>query len=321
MLNRRTFNLLPLLGALPAGRVLADDFPSRSIRLVAAFSPGSATDTLGRFIANHMAQSLNTQVIVENKVGAGGLLAAEFIAKSAPDGYNLLFTTASHYALPVLTEKMPYDTYKDFAAVGGVAQAALIWTVASDSPYRTLQDIIRAAKADSSSVTYSTSGPGTSVHMAGALLNSMAGIHMRHVPYKVASQAIMDASTGQVTTSISGVSGAMPLIKAGKLRALAITSATRSSLLPDVPTVAESGLAGYQVVTPIFALARAGTPHDVLAVLSKAMEAGARSPEFAALCTNQSLDVAVQDEATLAAAMPEEYARWKVLAELAAKQG
>ncbi|MGE4239048.1 Bug family tripartite tricarboxylate transporter substrate binding protein [Ramlibacter sp.] len=321
MLTRRTFNLLPLLGAAPAAFAQSEPFPSRPIRLVAAYSPGSGTDAVARLVGTSMAKTLNGQVIVDNKVGAGGMIAADFVAKSAPDGYNLLFTTASHYALPFVQDKLPYDAFKDFAAVAAFAQAALIITVPADSPLRSVRDIVAEAKKRPGALTYSTSGVGTTVHMAGALFNSMAGTDIKAVHYKVAPQAILDASTGQVSMAMSGIGGTVGLIKAGKLRPIAVTSIRRSELMPDVPTVAESGLPNFEVVTPMFALARAGTPKPILDALSRSIVTAAGTPEFKALCTAQILEVAPVEEAALAASMPREFTKWKMLAELAQKQG
>ena len=323
MINRRTFYSLSLLASAPTlARAQSDAFPHKQpIRLVSAFSPGTSTDALARFLGDQMAKSLGAQVLVDNRVGAGGMIAADYVAKSAPDGYNLLFTNASHYSLPITTPKLPYDAQKDFAAVASFADAALLWTVPTESPFRNLQEIIAEAKKNPGKLTYSSAGVGTTTHMAGALLNSMAGVNIRHVPYKVASQAIIDVSTGAVSMGVSGVGGAAPLIKSGRLRPIAITSPTRWDLLPDAPTVDESGLRGYQVVTPVFALTRAGTPPEVVTALSNAIFTAARTPEFKKLCTAQVLGSTVLDEKALAAAMPQEFVKWKVLAELAAQQG
>ena len=323
MINRRTFNSFALLAAAPLlARAQADAFPHKQpIWLVSAFSPGTSTDAIARFVGDQLARSLNAQVVVDNRVGAGGMIAGDYVAKAPPDGYTLLFTNASHYSLPWTTPKLPYDTQKDFAPVAVLAQAALVWTVPADSPYRTLQDVLEAARKNPGKLTYSTAGAGTTTNMAGALLNSMAGVNIRHVPYKVASQAIVDVSTGAVSMGVSGLSGAAPLIQGGRLRAIAITSPARSDLLPELPTVDESGVRGYQVVTPVFTLARAGTPPAVLTMLSNAIVNAGRTPEFKKLCAAQMVDVTVQDEKALAAAMPQEFAKWKVLAELAAQQG
>ena len=321
MLTRRDFNLLPLLGAALGTGASAQAFPSRPIRFVAAFSPGSGTDGIARFMAQHMARSMNGQVLVDNKVGAGGMLAADFVAKSPPDGYNVLFISGAFFVLPFLGDKPPYDAFNDFAAVAIVAQSDLVIAVAPNSPFQNMRDIIAEAKKKPGSLTYSTSGSGTSTHMGGALLNSMASTTMRAVHYKVASQASIDAAMGEVSFAMSGTGVSLPLIKSGRLRAIATTGTHRSSVLPDVPTVAESGVADYELLTPTLAFARAGTPKAVLASLSKSILVAAATPEYKAMCTTLALEAETADEVTLSAAMSKEFARWKTLAELAVKQG
>lgn len=320
MLNRRTFNFLPLLGAAPM-LAWAQVYPSKPIRLVAAFSPGTSTDALARYIGQQMSKSLGVSVVVENKVGAGGMIATDFVAKSPPDGYSVLFTTASFYALPYISEKLPYDAFNDFAAVAAVAQAGLVLAVGPDSPFTSIRELIAEAKKKPGSLSYATSGLGSTTHMGGAAFNAAAGTDIRAVHYKVATQASIDASTGQVSMVVSGFAAAVALMKAGKLRPLAITNLRRSDLLPDVPTLAESGLSKFEVVTPVLAFARAGTPRPILEGLSKTILAALATPEYKALCVALVLDVASIDEATLGAGMPQEFVKWKTLADLATKQG
>ena len=321
MLNRRHFNLLPLLGAFPSLCVLADTFPSKPIRFVAAFGAGTSTDALARLIAQSVARTLNGQVIVDNKVGAGGIIGTDFIAKSLPDGYNVLFTTSSFFALPFMGEKLPYDAFNDFTAVASVAQAGVILAVAADSPLRTAQDLIAEAKKRPGALSYCTSGQGSTTHMAGAAFNAAAGINMKAIHYKSSAQANIDVSTGDVTLAISGIGLALTLIKAGKLRPLAVTSTRRSDALPDVPTLSEGALPNFEVVTPVMSAVRAGTPKPIVAALSKAILAAAATSEFKTLCNTLVLDVLSVDDEALAAALPREFAKWKTMAELATKQG
>lgn len=318
MITRRLFTAAAAAAALPfpmAAR--ASSYPQQSVRAVVVNAPGTGTDTTTRFVANHMSKAWNSAVVVENKVGAGGTIGTEFVAKSAPDGYNILFTTGAHYSFPVLYEQLSFNTVADFTPVANIAQSAIAVFVPADSPFKTIGDVFAAARKNPGGVSYTTPGAGTSSHLAAALMNSMAGISMQHVPYKSASQAVLEVANGQAPVGVNGIVSILPLLRGGKVRALAVTSQKRSQLLPEVPTLDEAGLKGYEFVVPILALVRAGTPEPIVKTIGAAVTAAAATPEFRALCQAQGLDVKILGPAEMHAEMPKEFAKWKRVAELA----
>ncbi|MGE4243337.1 Bug family tripartite tricarboxylate transporter substrate binding protein [Ramlibacter sp.] len=315
MISRRQFTILPLAGTVLGAH--ADTYPSRPIRVVVPLSPATGTDAMARFVANAMAKRLNVNMIVENKPGASMTMGAESVARSAPDGYTVLFTSGGHLSIPsVYGDKLTFDARNDLTGVAQVAASALIVGVSAEAPWKTLGELLADAKARPDKITFSSSGVGSAGHLTAALLWSQAGVQLRHVPYKVASQAVMDAVIREVDVSVSGMSGMSPLVKAGKLRALGVTSAKRSELMPDVPTVAEAGLRDYEVISPIFAMVRTGTPAAIVQTLSSAMMAVAATPEFKEQCKTHGLDVAPRNAAELQAALPKEYDRWRQMAQL-----
>ncbi|MFT4193172.1 Bug family tripartite tricarboxylate transporter substrate binding protein [Ottowia sp.] len=316
-MQRRTFITLALAALAAAAPAFAADFPDgKPVRIVVATGVGSGSDLTARQIAAELLKDWNSPVVVENKTGAGGVIGTDFVAKSAPDGHTLLATYAQHYTNQ-LVQKTPYDAVTDFEPIARIANSALVISVAVNSPYRTLKDVIEAAKAKPGVISYGSSGNGTTSHMAAALLTSMAGIQLNHVPYKAPGQVAVDAAAGQLDISFNGMSTVLPLIKGGRLRALAVTTAQRSQSLPDVPTVAETGYPGYEAASPIWIFAPRGTPQPVVNKLSGAVTKAARSPAFKELCMNQGLEVDVQDAATAKAAGPGELEKWRRLMSVA----
>lgn len=316
MISRRLFSTAAAGTVLPL-MAWASIYPQQPVRAVVINAPGTGTDTTARFIAGQMSRKWNTPVIVENKAGAGGTIGTDFVAKAPPDGSNVLFTTGAHYSFPALYDKLPFDSAGDFTPVATIAQSAIVLIVPHDSPFHTVQDLIAAAKTNPGSVSFATPGAGTSSHLAAALLSSMARISLQHVPYKSATQAVLDVASGQAALGFNGVTTALPMLRGGKVRAIAVTSLKRSQLLPDVPTLHESGVKGYDFVTPILALVRTGTPDQVVNAIGEAVTAAAATPEFKALCEAQGLDVAIVGPAEMRIAMPKEFTKWKRLADLA----
>lgn len=291
----------------------AADFPDgRTIRIIVATGAGSGSDLTARQIAVGLSKELGSPVIVENKTGASGVIGTDYVAKAAPDGYTLLGTYAQHYTNQ-LVQKTPYDAVKDFEPIARIANSALVISVAADSPYKSLKDVIEAAKKKPGVISFGSSGNGTTSHMAGALFANMAGISLNHVPYKAPGQVAVDAAAGQIDLSFNGMSTVLPLIKGGRLRALAVTTAQRSQSLPDVPTVAELGFPGYEASSPVWIFAPRGTPQPIIDKLSAAVLQQARTPAFKELCTAQGLDVDPQDAATAKAAGPGELEKWRKL--------
>ncbi len=317
MIHRRHFTLTAAAIALPLATRAQAAYPRQPVRAIVSNAPGTGTDIMARFMTNQLGKKWGVPVFVENKAGAGGALATDLVAKSAPDGYNILFTTGAHFSFPALYEKLVFDAKADFTPVAVFAQAPIVVFVPADSPFKTVQDVIDASKKSPNSVSYASPGAGTSSHLAAVMLSTQAGIRMLHVPYKSASQAALEVASGQAQVGFNGTGVTLPLLQAGKIRILAVSSLKRSASLPQVPTLDESGLKGYDFVTPILALVRAGTPTPVVETIGASLTNAAAQPEFRELCKVQGLDVAVQGPAELRISAPKEFDKWKRLVSLA----
>ncbi len=243
-------------------------YPSKPIRFVAAFPAGGPSDMVTRAIGKRMAEILGQPVIVENRAGAAGNIGAEFVARSAPDGYTLLLGGSFVTIAPSLYRKLPFDPVKDFAPVGLIVTNQYLLVVHPSVPATTVNELIRLAKGRPGKMNYASAGIGSPPHLSAELFKTMAGLEIVHVPYKGASPALVDLIGGQVDLYFGGISGALPHAKAGKLRALAVTGGKRSSQLPEVPTVAEAALPGYEISTWFGLVAPAGTPREVVARLN-----------------------------------------------------
>lgn len=310
---------LPLVWTAGLAQAQTSGYPNKAIRIVVPVTAGSGTDATARFLANALGKAWNTTVIVENKPGAGASLGSEFVAKAAPDGYTLLFTYAAHYSNQWVL-KPQFDAVKDFEPVARLANSTLVVATKADSSIRTMADLIAAAKKSPGQLSYASAGLGSTGHMAGALLSKMAGIELNHVPYKAASQVPVDAASGQVDFMIGGLASALSLVKGGRLHAIAVTADKRSANLPNVPTVAEQGLKGYENSSPIWVLAPRGTPQDIVNRLSTQLTRIAATPEFKEYTFNQGIEVDIQDAATFKAQAPAELLKWKQLVELASPE-
>ena len=254
----------------PAGAQGA--YPTKPVRLVVPFPPGGTTDILARAVAQKLSETWGQQVIVDNRPGAGGNIGSELVAKSAPDGYTLLMGTVGTHAInPSLYAKMPYDHVKDFTPVILVAGVPNVLVVNPSLPVNSVSELIAYGKANPNKLNFASSGNGTSIHLSGELFRTMTGVAMTHVPYKGSSPALTDLIAGQVQLMFDNLPSSLQFIKAGKLRALAVTSAERSSALPEVPTLAESGLPGFEASSWFGVLAPAGTPNDIIVKLNTAI--------------------------------------------------
>jgi tripartite-type tricarboxylate transporter receptor subunit TctC len=274
-----SFALVALGVAAPAS-AQGGGYPGKPIRIVVPFPPGGTTDILARAVGQQLAQAWGQQVIVDNRPGAGGNIGSELVAKSAPDGYTLLMGTVGTHAInPSLYAKMPYDHVKDFTPVILVAGVPNVLVVHPSVPANTVAELIAYGKANPGKLNFASSGSGTSIHLAGELFKVQTGLQMTHVPYKGSAPAIQDLLGGQVQLMFDNLPSALPQIKAGKLRALGVTSATRAAALPDVPTIAESGLPGFEASSWFGLLAPAGTPADVVARLDAEVAKWLASPE------------------------------------------
>ena len=259
---------------------IASSYPIKPIHLIVGFSPGGSADTVGRALAEGLSNRLGQPVIVENKAGANGNIAAELVARSTADGYTLYFPSIGHAVNASLYKNLPYDPIKDFTAIGGVFSAPNMLVVPVNSPYKSVAEVIAAAKANPGRLTFASSGSGTSVHLSAVLFEKMAKIEMIHVPYKGTGNAMPDVISGQVDMSFPNLPSAVPQVKAGNLRGLGITSAKRSAAAPGVPTIAESGLPGYDMATWYGLVAPANLPIGIRNRLNKELQSILADPKF-----------------------------------------
>jgi tripartite-type tricarboxylate transporter receptor subunit TctC len=280
--------LLPLLAgtALLSLSLLApvqaqDNWPSKPITYVVPFPPGGTTDTLARLIGQRLGQALGTTVVVENRPGAGGNIGSDYAAKAAPDGYTILGGTISSHAINAsLYPKMPYDVVRSFAPITLIGTNANVLVVGAQSPYRSVRDIITAAKAKPDTLAFASAGNGTSQHLAGELFKTMAGVKMTHIPYKGSGPAIQDVMAGQVPMMFDTTVVAAQHIDSGKLRALAVTSARRIKSLPNVPTMAEAGVPGYELQSWQAIFAPANTPKPIVDRLYREIAKIIKTPDM-----------------------------------------
>jgi tripartite-type tricarboxylate transporter receptor subunit TctC len=281
-LTPRRLMLAAAAAALCLGSSLAaaQAWPEKPVTLVVPFPAGGTTDVLARALAEKLQQSLGQTVIVESKPGAGATLGADYVAKAKPDGYTLLVGAVHHTIATSVYKKLPYDFQKDFAPLTVIAMVPNVLAVSSASPAKTVADLVAMAKTAKPELSYGSNGNGTAQHLIGTQFQNQTGTTLLHIPYKGSGPLTTDLLGGQVTMSFDTITPVLPHIQAGKLRPLAVTTAKRSSALPDVPTLAESGLAGFDIGTWFGVLAPAATPKPVLTRLSDEMMKIIRSPDF-----------------------------------------
>ena len=318
--------LLPRLAvaacfAVAAMAASGQSYPAKPIRIVVAQAPGGGNDTIARMIGQKLTGALRQQVLIENRPGAGGLIAAEAVAKAAPDGYTLLLANVATMAIiPNVQKKIAYDPVKDFAPVSLIASAPLLVVVHPSLPVASVRQLIALAKAKPSQLNYASNGVGSSTHLATEMFAMMTGTKLVHVPYKGLSPALTDLLSGQVQLMFSSSVAMMPHVKAGRLRALAMTGAKRSSAIPDVPTVAEAGVRDYEAGSWYGVAAPAGTPQAVVDLLSREIAAATSSSEIAERLSFEGVIAVGSSPAEFAAHISQELARiGKVVAASGAK--
>lgn len=269
-------------GLVAAAALVAHaQYPNKPIKMVVPFPAGGTTDILARAVAADLQKVYGQPVVVENRAGAGGNIGSDFVAKSPADGYTLLMGTVGTHAINVaLYPKMPYDAVKDFVPISLVAGVPNVLVAAPAFPVNSVKDLIDMAKKAPDKTTFASSGNGTSIHLSGELFKQLAGVQMTHVPYKGSSAALPDVMSGQVNVMFDNAPSVMPQIKGGKLKAIAVTSSVRSPALPNVPTIAEAGLPGYEASSWFGVLAPAGTPKEIVDKLSQTIAKAVQSPEF-----------------------------------------
>lgn len=312
-LSRRVFSRLSLtLGilALSAGTALAAFPADKPIRMVVPFAPGGGTDLIARTLGNGMSQALGQSVIIDNKPGAGTIIGTDAVAKSAPDGYTLVVASFAHAVNPSLVPKLPYAAGKAFAPVALIGKGPNVLVVRADSPYKSVKDIVEAARARPEKLTYASQGNGTSAHLAGEMFTNLAKVKLTHVPYKGAGPAITDLLGGQVDMMFATAAAASTFLDSGKLRAIAVTAPERSPALQGVPAVAET-VPGYAVESWYGLYVPAGTPPDVIAKLNAAAKKAVQTEEFRKKVEHEGLVISAGAPAELDAYVRSEEVRWR----------
>ncbi|NDZ18749.1 tripartite tricarboxylate transporter substrate binding protein [Variovorax sp. WS11] len=307
---------LPLLGARAA---FPQQYPSRPIKIIVPASAGTSIDAAARYIADALAKQLNTSVVVDNRPGAGGLLGYQAAAKATPDGYTIIITGLPLYVLPLFSESAvpPFDAVRDFTAVARVVRVPLAIVVGSDSPFRTMGELVQEMRSKPGELTYSSQGVGSTAHLCSVLLNDMSKTNARHIGYKETTMAVTDVVGSRISFTCQGSAGVLPLHQAGKLRILAVTGAKRWEALPDVPTVTESAVPGFDASSQLDFMAPAHTPEPIVQLLSQHIVEAAQSPQFKEFCTKQVLFPDPVGATALAPEIPREAARWKKIVQLA----
>lgn len=264
---------------LPITAAQAQAYPNKPVKLVVPYPPGGPTDIVARVVAQHLSDQTGQTFVVENRAGAGGNLGAEAVARAPADGYTLLVATTAHAINMSIFKTLNYDVQRDFAPISLLTQGPLVLVAHPAFPAKTVAEVIAQAKAKPGQLNYASSGNGQSTHLSAELFNTLAGVKLSHVPYKGSAPALTDVIAGQVPLMFDTMLSSMPFVKAGKLKAIAVTSPQRSPAAPDVPTVAESGLPGYEVFAWNGLLAPTGTPPAVIARLSDEMKKVLGLPE------------------------------------------
>lgn len=286
------------------------DFPDKPVRLIVPFAPGGGTDLIARTLAGGMQQALGQPVIVENKPGGGTVIGSDMVAKSAPDGYTLVVATFAHAVNPSLLQKLPFDTSKAFAPVILLGRGPNVLVVRAESPYKSVNDVIIAAKANPGKLTYASQGKGTSAHLAGEMFANLAKVEMLHVPYRGAGPAITDLLGGSVDMIFGTAAAVSTFVDAGKLRALGVTSPQPSPALKGVPAIADT-VPGYQTESWYGLYAPAGTPKDVIAKLNAAAAKATQSADFRKKVEQEGLVISAGTPAELDTYVRAEEVRWK----------
>ena len=287
-------------------------YPEKPVKIIVPFPPGGAADTFARLAGQKLSEAWGNkqQVLIDNRPGAGGIIGTEATAKSAPDGYTFLMVTIGHAVNPYMYTKLPYDTRADLVPVAIVANVPSLVVVGPNFPGKTLRDLLATAKARANDIQFASSGIGTTSHVGAALMESMTGVDMLHVPYKGAAPALQDVMGGRVPMSVDIITSSIQLVKAGKLRALAITSARRSTQLPDVPTVAEAGIPGYEFVSWYMLLAPAKTPPAIVERVNADLRKIATLPDFRQKIEDIGGEATSMNQKQVADYLNGEFTRW-----------
>jgi tripartite-type tricarboxylate transporter receptor subunit TctC len=319
--------VLPMLAALltiplaalwcnPAAAQTAQTYPTKPVRVLIAWPPSGSNDLAGRVWAQKLTQVMGQQFFVDNRGGAAGTIGADVVAKSPPDGYTLLVHSTTHVGNPWLYKKLPYDTFKDFAPVGLIASQPGVVVVPSSYPVKTMKDLIALARAKPKSINFGSSGNGSLPHLSMALIEQMAGVSLVHVPYKGGGPAITAIMSSETQVMVATLASAMTQIQAGRLRAIAVTAGERLKALPEVPTVAESGLPGYDMNAWMGLFAPAGTPKDIIEKINKETALVLQMPDVIQLLAMQGGEPWIMTPEQFAKRLTEDYEKYGKLIKL-----
>ena len=299
-----------MLLAVVATSAFAQAYPAKPAKVVVPYPPGGPTDIVARVVSQKLSEQMGQQFVVENRPGAGGNIGAEAVAKSPADGYTLLVATTAHAINPSLFKGLGYNLTKDFAPVSQLTSGPLVIVANPSVPAKSVQELIALAKAKPGTLNYASSGNGQSTHLSAELFATMAGIKMNHIPYKGSAPALTDVMGGQASLMFDTMLSAMPQVKNGKLRAIAVTSASRSPAAPEVPTVAESGLPGYEAIAWNGLLVPAGTPADVVAKLNAELKKALDAPDVKDRFSAQGFGAAWNTREAFAKFIQSELDKW-----------
>jgi tripartite-type tricarboxylate transporter receptor subunit TctC len=303
--------------ALVVSLAAAQNYPTKPIRLIVGFPPGGGPDVTGRVIAQKLTDNLGQTMVVENRPGAAGFIALEKVATSTADGYTLLMMSSNDTALPALRSKLPFDLERDFAPVSLVTSGAMVLVVSSSMPARNVKELIALARAQPGKLKFGSGGAGGTVHLTAELFNSMAKVNILHVPYKGSADIVVAIAAGQIDMSFPSITIAQPLLDAGKLKALALTSAKRMSSVPSIPTLDESGLPGYDRYAWYGVAAPAGVPKTIIARLNAEIGKVVNTPEMKKSFEKQGLEVQTNTPEQYAAFIRSEIAQNAKLVQMA----
>lgn len=297
--------------AQAASKTSEPAYPTRPVRVVAPYPPGSSADVIGRIYAPKLAETLGRQFIVDNRPGASGNIAGEIVARAAPNGYTLLILNTPLASSPLLYKSLPFDVVRDFAPIGMLGLAPYLLVVNTSLPIKTVTELVAYVKARPGKLTYASTGIGGGLHLTMEMLRMHTGMEMLHVPYKGSSSTVPDMIGGRIEAMFGSAPALLPHVRAGRIRALGISSAKRSAAAPDIPTIAEAGVPGFESVSFTSLAAPAKTPREVIMILSSAIAKAAQSQEVSTALTNQGTEPAILTPEQMAAYVRDEIVKWR----------
>ena len=298
----------------------AQSYPSKPVKLIVPFAPGGFTDVVARILGQRLSTAMGQQFVIENKAGAGSIIGTDFVAKSAPDGYTLVMVSTTHVISPWIYKTVPYDPLKSFVAVTKLVDSPYVLLVNPKVPARNVQEFVALAKAAPNTIHYASSGNGSAQHLMGGLFVSMSGAPLKHVPYKGSGAAANDLVAGIVESSFAGVPNALAQVPQGRLKALAVTTSKRIPQLPDVPTLQEAGVPGYEASVWLALLAPAGTPREIVTKLNSEIGKLMSSPDTRKALYDAGVEVSPSTPEAMTEYMAQELVRWgKVVKETGIK--